>query len=225
MTDVRIVVGDCRHALQEIEAGSVQCCVTSAPRWSGGSALPSDHPDRPRDLGLVTSPYSYVAELARIFRHVRRVLATDGTVWLRIRDAYCSAELHGVRGLLGLPWRTAIAMQGDGWLLQADFHVGEEGPHLGLREHVFLFSRSDHYRCDASHLGPWLESACAAARCIRAGSRPGDAVLDIFGAPGATAYAASLWGRRAVVCDLDPARSEALRDDLGPHATLIERTW
>jgi DNA modification methylase len=41
-----------------------------------------------------------------------------------------------------------------------------------------------------------------AARCIRAGSRPGDTVLDPFGGSGTTALAARDLGRDAVLCEL-----------------------
>jgi DNA modification methylase len=44
-----------------------------------------------------------------------------------------------------------------------------------------------------------------AERCILAGSRPGDRILDPFGGSGTTARVALSLGRRAVVTELNPA--------------------
>jgi len=52
-----------------------------------------------------------------------------------------------------------------------------------------------------------------AERCIRAGSRPGDTVLDPFGGSGTTARAAIALGRRAVLIDLGYQDLQARRTD------------
>jgi DNA modification methylase len=44
-------------------------------------------------IGLEATPAAYVAELVAVFREVRRVLRSDGTVWLNIGDSY--AGYHG----------------------------------------------------------------------------------------------------------------------------------
>lgn len=48
-------------------------------------------------------------------------------------------------------------------------------------------------------------------RCLRAGSRGGDLVLDCFGGTGTTALEAQLWGRRWVTIDLNPEYAEIIR--------------
>ena len=48
--------------------------------------------------------------------------------------------------------------------------------------------------------------------CILAGSRPGDIVLDPFGGSGTTAGVALKHGRRALLCELNPAYVELIRD-------------
>jgi DNA modification methylase len=55
-----------------------------------------------------------------------------------------------------------------------------------------------------------------ARRCILAGSRPGDAVLDPFGGSGTTAAVAVGHGRRAVHIDLNPEYIQLARERIGP---------
>jgi site-specific DNA-methyltransferase (cytosine-N4-specific) len=48
-----------------------------------------------------------------------------GTVWLNLGDRYAdkdSAKAAGVKDgdLVGLPWRTVLALQADGWFLRSD---------------------------------------------------------------------------------------------------------
>ena len=73
--------------------------------------------------------------LRSVFGQARRVLADDGTCWLNLGDSYsvgsaAATGLHsqlghglatpgvGAKNLLGLPWRVALALQDDGWILR-----------------------------------------------------------------------------------------------------------
>jgi site-specific DNA-methyltransferase (adenine-specific) len=47
-----------------------------------------------------------------IFRHLKRVLKPDGSFWLNIGDTYVK------KNLMGIPWRVALALQDDGWILR-----------------------------------------------------------------------------------------------------------
>ena len=47
-----------------------------------------------------------------------------------------------------------------------------------------------------------------AERCIKAGTKPGDTVLDPFGGAGTTGLVALRQGRRAVMCELNPAYAD-----------------
>lgn len=138
----RVIPGDCRDVLPTIEAGSVQCCVTSPPYWG---LRDYDHPGQ---IGAESSPDEYVANLVSVFQDVRRVLRKDGTLWLNVGDGYarnggtgghgpnaivgntkkliqkrnCKVpEVWGLkdRDLMGLPWRVAFALQEDGWYLRS----------------------------------------------------------------------------------------------------------
>jgi DNA modification methylase len=88
----RILVGDCRHVLKSLPAGSVQMAVTSPPYYQLRNY---DHPDQ---IGLEQTPEQYIAELVAVFREVRRVLRDDGTIWVNIGDTYAGSGRGGNSG-------------------------------------------------------------------------------------------------------------------------------
>jgi DNA modification methylase len=55
-------------------------------------------------LGLEPTPEAYVESMVAVFREVKRVLRSDGTVWLNLGDSYAGSSQTGgtdVSGLLG----------------------------------------------------------------------------------------------------------------------------
>ena len=139
---VTIYTGDSKKVLPSLDAESIHSCITSPPYWG---LRDYDHPDQ---IGAEPSPEQYVENLVGVFREVRRVLKSDGTVWLNIGDGYarnggtgncgpnarvgntkkliqkrnCKVpEVWGLkdRDLMGLPWRVAFAMQANGWILRS----------------------------------------------------------------------------------------------------------
>ena len=141
-TFVRILTGDSRKVLSQLEPETFQCCVTSPPYWG---LRDYDHRDQ---IGAEPSPEQYVENLVAVFKEVRRLLRPDGTVWLNVGDGYarnggtgrhgpnaivgntkkmiqrrnCKVpEVWGLkdRDLLGMPWRVAFALQADGWILRS----------------------------------------------------------------------------------------------------------
>lgn len=134
-------------------------------------------------LGLESEPLAYVAHLVVIFREIRRVLALDGVCWLNLGDSYSmdskwggatggrhAKALHGSPGgtrgrrrtglpdknLIGTPWRAAMALQGDGWVLRNDLIWDKPNAMpspvrdrlSSTHEHVFLLARSPRYFFD-----------------------------------------------------------------------------
>ena len=79
---VTVLHGDCRAVLPTLDAGSVQCCVTSPPYYGLRDYGVAGQ------IGLEPTPDEYVAEMVAVFREVRRVLRDDGTLWLNIGDSY-----------------------------------------------------------------------------------------------------------------------------------------
>jgi DNA modification methylase len=74
--------GDARAVMAEMEPESVHCVVTSPPYWGL-----RDYGE-PGQLGLEPTPEAYVESMVAVFREVRRVLRSDGTVWLNLGDSY-----------------------------------------------------------------------------------------------------------------------------------------
>ncbi len=85
----RILIGDVREQLATLPDESVHCVVTSPPYWGlrdYGS---------PGQLGLEPTPEEYVANMVAVFRDVRRVLRSDGTLWLNLGDSYAGSGNGG----------------------------------------------------------------------------------------------------------------------------------
>jgi DNA modification methylase len=141
-----IYQGDCLDIMPKLEAGSVQCVVTSPPYYG----LRDYGVDG--QIGLEDTPEAFVAKLVAAFQEVRRVLRDDGTVWLNLGDSYNGSGKAGSnpeyqakhtefgkpskeksrfgmptnikelkpKDLIGIPWRVAFALQADGWWLRQD---------------------------------------------------------------------------------------------------------
>lgn len=87
----QILQGDALERLREMADESVQCCVTSPPYWG----LRDYGVDG--QLGLEETPEQFVAAMVEVFAEVRRVLRSNGTLWLNIGDCYASGA--GDRGM------------------------------------------------------------------------------------------------------------------------------
>jgi site-specific DNA-methyltransferase (adenine-specific) len=102
-------------------------------------------------VGLEESPADYVRRIVDVFREVRRVLKPHGSLWLVLGDKYDDGML------LGMPWRVALALQADGWLLRSDviWHKPNAMPSAAKNrpttdhEYVFFFTKSLKYFYDA----------------------------------------------------------------------------
>lgn len=169
-------LGDALATLCELTTASVDCCVTSPPYYrlrDYGQA---------GQYGLEASPAEYVETMRLVFAEVRRVLTDDGTLWLNLGDSYAGKANGGksvgpgagrgrpdvipqrvnttatapYKGLLGMPWRVALALQDDGWTLRNDIIWAKPNAmpesvtdRLSTRhEHVFMFSKGPRYWFD-----------------------------------------------------------------------------
>lgn len=134
----QIITGDALEVLRTLPDGLVQCVVSSPPYF----ALRNYGVDG--QIGMEESPEEFIDKLVAVFHEVRRVLRSDGTLWLNIGDTYANdakwgghssgkhqKALHSVarrarytglvgKSLLGIPWRLAFALQADGWILRSD---------------------------------------------------------------------------------------------------------
>jgi site-specific DNA-methyltransferase (cytosine-N4-specific) len=173
----RLLVGNALQRLGDLPAGLAQTCITSPPYWGlrdygdpgqdwlaveftislGGAECPVSVPEMTAPLGLEPTPIAFVGHLVAIFRELRRVIATDGTVWLNVGDSYAAhndrASRQGQTGifggrhkmnqqkgrapqpngmkpkdLVGIPWLLAFALRSDGWYLRSDIIWHKRNP-------------------------------------------------------------------------------------------------
>jgi len=176
MSEFRLICGDVLDGLRSLPDASAQCVVTSPPYWGlrdYGLA---------GQIGHEATPGAYIACMVAVFAEVRRVLRPDGVVWLNLGDTYARAPQKGnnhgygkhatIDGLLpgdarplgplqpknlaGIPWRVALALQADGWILRADVIWAKANPMpesvvdrpTKAHEYIFLLTRAERYFYD-----------------------------------------------------------------------------
>ena len=143
-----IHTGDCLEVLKTLPDESVHCCVTSPPYY----AL-RDY-GMEEQIGREATPKEYISRLTEVFTEVRRVLRSDGTLWLNIADTYAGKGNQGdfvdpknpkgrngqavalnykVEGckpkdMIGIPWMLAFSLRDAGWYLRNDIIWMKENP-------------------------------------------------------------------------------------------------
>lgn len=135
--------GDAISTLHDLPDNSIDFCMTSPPYWNkreyenGG-------------IGLELNFDDYLQHLLAVFAQVNRVLKSTGSFWLNMGDTYQD------KGLLGIPWRIALAMiDQQGWLLRNDVVWNKlKGPDnskdklRNIHEYVFHFVKQKDYFYD-----------------------------------------------------------------------------
>lgn len=81
---VRILIGDVRDKLAEIEPESVDCVVTSPPYWG----LRDYGVDG--QIGMEATLGEHLAVMVEVFRLVRRAMKPQATLWLNYGDCYAT---------------------------------------------------------------------------------------------------------------------------------------
>jgi DNA modification methylase len=132
-----ILVGHSLENLSNIPSESVDCIVTSPPYY-GQRDYNVDG-----QIGNEKTPEEYIDNLTKIFSECKRILKDSGTLWLNLGDKYSNGNL------LGMPWRVAIALQADGWILRNDiiWQKPNAMPHSAKNrltpdhEYIFFFTK------------------------------------------------------------------------------------
>ena len=150
----KIITGNAIEVLKELPDCTADCCITSPPylglRDYGVNG----------QIGLENSVEAYINRLTDIFREVRRVLKSDGTLWLNIGDRYATSNYEydncKRKDLIGIPWILAFALRDDGWYLRQD--IIWEKPNAmpesvkdrctKSHEYIFLLSKQSKYYFD-----------------------------------------------------------------------------
>ena len=251
----KVYQGDSRVITAQLQPNSINCVVTSPPYyWQRDYGVDGQ-------IGKEDTIQGFVDNIVEVFRGIKSALKKDGVVFLNLGDTYYSAkgrphgkdskhvarnaarqELRAVDGpglglprksLIGIPWRTALALAQDGWTLRSDIiwmrKTAMPEPTAIDRpwrqhEHVFMFSLSPKYYFNREALGAeediWLiepERNNAARglhyapfpstlvkRCLDVGCPTDGIVLDPFAGGGTTMLVAQKMGLSSVGIELNP---------------------
>lgn len=144
---LQVYEGDCTTVMRTLSEESVHTIITSPPYFG---LRDYGHDDQ---IGQEATPEAYVDHLVEVFREARRVLRSDGLLWLNLGDSYSqggrgqspmSSKQRSNQGsvigpsripsgykpkdLLGIPWQVAFALRADGWYLRRDIVWSKPNP-------------------------------------------------------------------------------------------------
>lgn len=145
-----ILVGDNRKTIKTLPSELAQCVITSPP-YFGHREYTQAGDLAKLELGRGDNPVEYVQELVSFFSELRRILKHNGTLWLNLGDTYRDNQL------LGIPWRVALGLRDDGWILRSEVIWNKpnampssvKNRPTTSHEHIFLFTQAEDYYYDA----------------------------------------------------------------------------
>ncbi len=181
--------GDCRQVLPTLPDASADCVVTSPPYWQQRSYIADEAPEKAAEIGREENFDGWLTAMRDVARELARVLRPDGSMWLVLGDKYCANPgQHGTgrttewaatsrpprrksgaaagfppgvrrKSLLLAPYRLALALMDDGWILR-DRVVWEKpnalpesvGDRLSVRDEVifrFTLTERAYFDLDA----------------------------------------------------------------------------
>lgn len=188
----------CRHRSASLGTSSTD--GTDARRRCRNCAAFLEH----LQIGLEPTADGYIDALRAVFAAARRVLTPHSTLWINLGDSY-STNSDGYwcttpgqarqpryrphadvphKNLLGMPWRLALAVQGDGWILRSAivWHKPHATPtpirdRLATRyEMVFLFVMQPDYYFDLDPIRqPYSGERALSRRAHHGGNKPNTA--------------------------------------------------
>src|SRR3990167_7242304 len=94
----KILYGNALILLKQMPDAIIDCCVTSPPYFGLRDYGNSEQ------IGLEETPELYVQKLVEVFREVKRVLKSDGTLWLNLGDSYAGSG-KGIGDTTGDKWK------------------------------------------------------------------------------------------------------------------------
>lgn len=256
-----MVNSDALDALKRLPNDAVDCVVTSPPYyWQRDYGVKGQ-------AGQEETVDEYVRNLVRVFRQVKRTLKKTGVVFLVLGDTYYSGRGRPTGGdpkqawrsvarqkyravdrpgmglprksLIGIPWRVALALQRDGWVLRSAItwrkpkalaEPSVRDRPWNTSETVFLLAKRSAYRFRRKglsgdedvweipapnaarsyrHAAPFPEALVE--RCLACGCRKGGLVLDPFAGSGTTLLVALRRGCRALGIELNPKYCQLTR--------------
>jgi DNA modification methylase len=168
---------DCFEFIAKLPDESINMVMTSPPYWGL-----RDY-DVEGQIGLEPDFRDYIKKLVKVFHELKRILQNDGSFYLNLGDTYSASggaggqydkwhSLSRIDGLkkfeghkdkkipakclLGIPWRIALSLIDDKWILRNDiiWHKPNSMPAsvkdrlTNTHEHVFHFVKSRKYYYD-----------------------------------------------------------------------------
>lgn len=250
-----LIRGDALESLQRLPSDTADCAVTSPPYyWQREYNVDGQ-------MGQEDTVDEYVIGMQRVFAEVKRVLKPKGLLFLNLGDTYYSGKGQPVgrdrkqvwrnvarkkyravdrpglgfpkKSLIGIPWRVALALQSDGWIIRSAVRwhkpKGLAEPSATDRpwnasETVFILAKSRNYyfnraglegeediwniaarpsKKEYRHAAPFPEPLVE--RCLACGCKRNGLVLDPFIGSGTTAKVALDRGSSTIGIDLNPA--------------------
>jgi DNA modification methylase len=245
--------GDAKEILARIPDALADCVVTSPPYyWQRDYGVAGQS-------GQEKTIAEYVQNLRIVFGEVKRVLKPSGLLFLNLgdtyysgkgrpqgkdrkqiwrsisRDKYRAVDRPGLgipkKSLIGIPWRVALALQEDGWIIRSAvrWHKPKalaEPSALdrpwGGSETIFILAKSGRYHFNRKNLrgeeDVWTITASSAnreyrhaaafpealvERCLDCGCRRNGLVLDPYVGSGTSVKVALDRGSHAIGIDLN----------------------
>jgi len=175
MTYQKLYNMDVLEALKLMEDESIDMVMTSPPYWGLRDYGVEGQ------IGLEDHPIKFIEKMVEVFSIIRKKLKKTGSVYLNLGDTYFGSWGNTSREqkrdepigrppqsfsqkdnwlqpkqLLGMPWRVAIAMQNDGWILRNDIIWQKPNPMPSsvkdrlnnTFEHIFHLVKSRKYYYD-----------------------------------------------------------------------------
>jgi site-specific DNA-methyltransferase (adenine-specific) len=144
----KVILGDVREILPNLPNDFFQAIITSPPYFGHRKYTEQENT---MEIGQEDSVEDYVLNLVILFRELRNKLKPNGLLWLNLGDTYRK------KSLLGIPWRIALSLQDDGWILRSDiiWHKPNAMPSsikdrpTTDHEYIFMFAKTHEYYYDA----------------------------------------------------------------------------
>lgn len=141
----KILLGDIRSVVHKLPDCYFQAIVTSPPYFGHRTYL--DVGAEEGEIGCEPNPEHYIDNMRWAFGGLRSKLKDDGLLWLNLGDTYRN------KALLGIPWRVALALQDDGWILRSDIIWRKTNAMPSSvkdrptteHEYIFMFSKTADY--------------------------------------------------------------------------------
>jgi site-specific DNA-methyltransferase (adenine-specific) len=264
-----IIQGDARATLATLPKNCVQCVVTSPPYWGVRDYKAAGQIGLETTLAAyLESLLAVFHEVHRVLKNDGVFWLNIGDVYssgdrkYRAPDSKYPQRALAKRpdtpaglkrkDLIGIPWRMAFALQKEGWYLRSDviWHKTNAMPESvrdrpsRCHEHLFLFSKSEHYKFSRNALensnsfatrSVWAIPPARSEHkghhavfpeslvvpCIRAATHKNDLVLDPFCGTGTVGCVSSIHNRRFLGIELNLKYAQAAAKRLGDGTNWV----